>query len=101
MRLHLQQLDWPDDDRPSRSPYTEIVNNRNFSGENVFVDNRHFQNCQFEGCRFVYSGGPFAFYECEILVNTKFSPTGDAHRTMRLHEAIKSLYNADLPHYMG
>lgn len=97
MRLHIQQLDWPDEDRPHRVPESEMVKDKAFRGDRILVDNRHFQNCKFENCRFVYSGGPFAFHECEVLGSATFSPTGAADRTMNLHKALKEMYGKGLP----
>jgi len=97
MRLHLEQLDWPDVDNPHRYSEFEMVKDQVFSGARILVDNRHFQNCKFEHCRFVHSGGPFAFHECEILDSTIFSPTGAARRTMQLYEAVKSGFGKGLP----
>jgi hypothetical protein len=97
MRLHLEQLDWPDAEHPHKYSEFEMVTNQAFSGERILVDNRHFQDCKFERCRFVHSGGPFAFYECEILDHAIFSPTGAASRTMRLYEAVKPVFGKGLP----
>ncbi len=98
MRLHIQQLDWPDEDRPHKYSEFETVKDKTFpKGDRILVDNRHFQNCKFENCNFVHSGGPFAFHECEVLGSVTFSPTGPAHRAMRLHEALKEAYGKGLP----
>jgi hypothetical protein len=97
--LHLEQLDWPDVDRPHKYSEFEMVEGKTFAGERILVDNRHFQKCKFEHCNFVHSGGPFAFYECEILDNATFSPTGTARRTMRLYESLKLGFGQGLPPY--
>jgi len=99
MTLTLEQLDWPDADRKRPLPESEIVKGETFVGRKIVVDNRHFQNCRFEHCNFVYSGGPFAFHECEILDYTVLSPTGSANRTMRLYEALKPGFGKGLPPY--
>ena len=96
-RLHLEQLDWPDSDRPHKHSEFEMVIDQTFVGDKVLVDNRHFQNCKFEHCNFVHSGGPFAFHECEILDHTEFSPTGAAKRTMRLYFALRDGLGKGLP----
>jgi hypothetical protein len=88
-RLHLEQLDWPDADRPHVRSNVETITDQNFERTKVLVDNRHFRKCRFESCVFVHSGGPFAFEECEIVDHTVFDPTGGARRTMRLHDALK------------
>jgi|ERR1700721_2591971 hypothetical protein len=97
--LHLEQLDWPDADRPHKYSEFEIVKDETFVGKRILVDNRHFQKCKFEHCNFVHSGGPFAFYECEILDSATFSPTGAARRTMRLYESLKLGFGKGLPPY--
>jgi hypothetical protein len=97
--LHLEQLDWPDSDRPHKFSEIETVEDKTFVGERILVDNRHFQKCRFKHCNFVYSGGPFAFSECEVLDHTIFSPTGSANRTMRLHEVLKPGFGKGLPPY--
>jgi len=96
-RLHLEQLDWPDADSPHMYSEFETVKDQTFVGERVLVDNRHFQKCTFERCRFVHCGGPFAFYECEILDHTIFAPTGAAKRTMRLFDALRPGFGKGLP----
>jgi hypothetical protein len=95
--LHLEQLDWPDTDRPHKHSEIEMVEDKTFLGDRILVDNRHFQRCKFERCNFVHSGGPFAFYECEILDHTTFSPTGAARRTAKLREALKLGFGKGLP----
>jgi hypothetical protein len=99
MTLTLEQLDWLDPNHPRRLPEVEILKEKTFVGQKVVVDNRHFQKCRFEHCNFVYSGGPFAFYECEIRDYTVFSPTGSANRTMKLVEALKPGFGKGLPPY--
>ncbi len=98
-RLHLEQLDWPDEDRPHVRSQVETITEKNFEREKVLVDNRIFQKCRFEICVFVYSDGPFAFDECEIVDHTVFDPTGAARRTMRLHEVLKPGFGKGLPPY--
>ena len=97
--LQLEQLDWPDADRPHRHSEVETVKEQTFVGQRILVDNRHFQKCKFEHCTFVHAGGPFAFDECEIVDYTTFSPTGAARRTMRLYEALKPGFGKGLPPY--
>ena len=98
-RLHLEQLDWPDSDRPHEPSEIETVKDQTFVGDRILVYNRHFQNCKFEHCNFVHSGGPFAFDECEILDSTVFSPTGAAKRAMRLQNALQDGFGKGLPPY--
>ena len=98
-RLHLEQLEWPDADRPHQRSNVETITEKNFERTKVLVDNRHFQKCRFESCVFVYSGGPFAFYECEMIDHTVFDPTGAARRTMRLYEVLEPGKGKGLPPY--
>ena len=80
MRLHLNRLDEAHDDYV---PQFSTVENQRFDGAIVHVDNHHYVNCHFANCNFVYSGGPFAFYECELLAGF-LSPAGSAQRTAEL-----------------
>jgi len=41
------------------------------------------QRCRFENCNFVYSGGPFAFSECELVAGA-LSLMGSARWTSKL-----------------
>lgn len=97
MRLHLEQLDWPDQDDPHRLAAFEKIADQTFEDRRILVDNRHFEKCRFENCNFVHSGGPFAFYECTVEGKAMLSPTGAAHRALRLHDALSGAFYAGMP----
>jgi len=75
MRLHLECLDWSAD-----SPEWISVENQRFEGKRIPLDNHQYNNCFFENCNFVYSGGPFGLCECQTEGQTILSLTGSAWR---------------------
>ena len=63
----------------------------------VIVDNHSFENCKFVRCHLVYSGGPFAFHECEIGFEVSLSLSGSALRGQVLSEAFVEGQEQDIP----
>jgi hypothetical protein len=94
MRLHLEAIEQPAD---GYQPQFESHKDELFDGGIVLVDNRQFGNCRFVSCNFVYSGGPFGFFECEIEGQCILSLTGPAHKTMQLNEALLPLFRRNFP----
>jgi hypothetical protein len=41
MRLHLEELDWPNADRPHKHSESEMVKDQTSVGARILVDNRH------------------------------------------------------------
>jgi hypothetical protein len=81
MKLHLNRLDQPEG---NYVPQLLTVENQRFEGKMVPIDNHHYVSCHFVNCNLVYSGGPFAFYECDFQYGT-LAPTGPAQRAIELH----------------
>ena len=53
-----------------------------YEDKTILVDNHQYGNCVFLRCRFLYSGGPFGFHECDLEGNnTDIALTGAARRT--------------------
>jgi hypothetical protein len=84
MRLHLECLDWGADDENPPAQFS-TVQDETFRGKKIHVDNHQYKNCRFESCHFLYSGGPFAFSECEILA-CMLGLMGSARWTSKLIE---------------
>jgi hypothetical protein len=60
-----------------------------FEGKRLVIDNHQFVHCEFVRFTFVYSGGPFGFFDCEIDGSTALVPTGSAWRTIRLFQTLR------------
>lgn len=97
IQLTLEQIEIPAP--PLRIHEIEFVNNQKFRGQKIVIDNRQFENCVFENCNFLYSGGHFAFANCTIEGSTQFSPTGAAYRTINLFLALKPATEHGQPLY--
>jgi hypothetical protein len=85
MKLHLQNIDFPDPDKQYQ-PEFSTVENETFDTRRIHVDNHQFGSCRFVNCTFVYSGGPFGFHECEVEGDFLFSATGSARRAVELFQ---------------
>ena len=99
MRLHLNCVDWPDPEKQYQPEYSKIEN-QIFQTQRVHVDNHQYGHCRFVNCTFVYSGGPFGFYECQIEGGFYFAPTGSARRTVELALFFRE-YQGTLPKFPG
>ena len=80
MILNLNCLDGFTEDY---TPQFVWVKNESFEGQKLVVDNHLYDKCRFVDCNLVYSGGPFAFDDCE-LVRGELSLTGAGHRVSEL-----------------
>jgi hypothetical protein len=87
MRLHLASIDAPE---PENGYYPDYIQGKDQTLHGrVLIDNHQFQNCTFERCTLVYSGGPFGFDECEIDGETTLVLTGAARRARLLWKALE------------
>jgi hypothetical protein len=88
MRLQLVSIDAPE---PENGYYPDYIQDKDqtFHVQRVLIDNHQFQNCKFEACTFVYSGGPFGFDECTIDGETTLVLTGAARRARLLWKALE------------
>jgi hypothetical protein len=92
-KLNVAVLDWPDSidfaDQKSRyQPEWIAVENENFEGIRVVVDNHQFRHCKFVRCTLIFSGGPFGFSECEVDWDSQLALTGAAMRGLLLNQAL-------------
>jgi len=87
-KLHANQIDVPSDLGKQQHFEIQMVRDQKFHGERIVVDNHHFEDCEFENCNFVFSGGHYAFANCILKGSCRFSPTGPAYKAMRLYEAL-------------
>ena len=66
----------------------EPVQGQRFSSRQLVVDGKHFEDCDFDSCTFVYTGGvPPNFVRCEFA-SPHFVFKEAAQRTMQLMSAI-------------
>ena len=42
------------------------IEDKQFSAEDLSLDNMRFVNCKFHGCHLLYSGGPFVMDNCRL-----------------------------------
>src|SRR5260370_2489923 len=42
------------------------VEKQKFESADLSLDNQYFSNCEFEGCSFLYSGGPLVMDNCRL-----------------------------------
>ncbi len=63
MRLHLNFLEAFSE---AYTPQFVWVKEQSFEGKKIPIDNHFYEKCQFANCNFLYSGGPFAFDECDV-----------------------------------
>jgi hypothetical protein len=80
------------DDSPHTPPSSESnrtpVRGKQFTSRQLAVDGKHFEDCEFDACTFVYSGGvPPNFVRCEFAA-PHFVFKGAAQRTIQLMSAI-------------
>jgi hypothetical protein len=96
-QLNLQQIEVrPDSNRPFE---IQIVKGEKYRGKRIVVDNHQFEQCHFENCNFVFSGGHFAFAECTLEGSCAFSPTGAAYKTMNLYRSLLPQIEKSRPPY--
>jgi hypothetical protein len=70
---------------PDYQPQILLVADKNFEGVRIPVDNHQYSNCHFQNCVFLYSGGPFAFFDCSLEgEGGHLNLTGHADRVLRL-----------------
>src|SRR3989442_11888896 len=69
-------------------PDFETIENQEYEGRRLFVDNHQFRNCKFRSCNLVYSGGMYGFVDCEFDDRTFLSLTGSAARAVALFVEI-------------
>jgi len=96
MKLDIASLESPEFVRskflyPGREQYHpdyNTVEDKEFEGERLVVDNCHCRRCFFRSCNLVYSGGLFGFDECQFDAQTFLSLTGSAARAVALWQSI-------------
>jgi len=77
-------------------PQTVLVEDKIFEGARIPVDNHQYSNCQFRNCAFLYSGGPFAFFDCSLEGEGGYlNLTGHADRVLRILNVFRD-YHARL-----
>jgi hypothetical protein len=59
-----------------------VVAKRDFDGEMVSTDAKHFRDCGFRNCTLLYSGSPVTFESCRFH-DCKFGFSGAAGRTVQ------------------
>ena len=96
MRLHVFSLDFPDREQRVSVEYVQIED-CNYEGKRVVVDNCQFRHCSFVRCVLIFSGGPFGFSECEVDNSTEVALTGAAMRGQLLLRAFQARGNPFLP----
>lgn len=76
-------------DLPSAgTPDREKVTGREFTGERLVIDGKHFEDCRFETCTLVFKGGtPPHFIRCEFAA-PQFAFEEAAQNTVQLMSAI-------------
>jgi hypothetical protein len=66
----------------------EPVREQRFASQQLVVDGKHFEDCEFDACTFVYTGGvPPNFVRCEFAA-PHFVFKDAAQRTMQFMSAI-------------
>lgn len=100
-RLHLNHIDiYPSDFQETRQLQEfEIVKGQKYEGKRIFVDNHQYEDCEFENCNFVHSGGHFAFANCTVKGRCVYSPTGPAYKTLRMFQALEPQLGFGIPLY--
>jgi hypothetical protein len=73
---------------PQSQSRREDVRDREFSGEQVVLDGKHFEDCTFDTCQLVYRGGtPPNFVRCDFAA-PRFVFQDAAQSTVQLMSAI-------------
>jgi hypothetical protein len=81
-RIDLNFLE-PLDVEAGYKPQFVLVENQSFEGKKIPVDNHQYVGCDFRDCAFLYSGGPFRFWECSLEGEGTFlNLIGAAHRSV-------------------
>jgi hypothetical protein len=94
----MNQIDQPSDYTETRERYAiEMIKGQKFAEKKILVDNRQFENCEFQNYNFVYSGAHFAFANCIVKGTCRFSPTGAAYKTLRLYDALREQLKFGIP----
>ncbi len=89
MHLTIFSLDEPDKQLGQKyQPDYIQVQDKQFQGERLVVDNHQFARCSFARCTLIHSGGPFGFLECDFDASTIPVLTGSAHRGLILYSAL-------------
>jgi hypothetical protein len=64
-------------------PQYIVVDQKNFTKEDLVLDNHVYKNCQMDKCRFFYSGGPFELIDTHITESE-----------LVLNQPAKNIYSA-------
>ena len=88
MRLHLEHIEPPEPEKRYQPEWIQ-VEGKTFEGVRIPVDNHQYGKCRFVGCTFLYSGGPFGFYECEVDGNCYIALASAARRTLDFWPAFQ------------
>lgn len=76
------------DSNGHQTPERQDVLEQRFSGEQVVIDGKHFEDCSFDTCTLVYQGGvPPNFVRCEFAA-PRFVFEEAAQSTIQLMSAI-------------
>src|ERR1700760_2167640 len=67
-----------------------MVSKRDFEGEMVSADAKHFRDCGFNNCTLLYSGAPVTFESCRFH-DCKFRFSGAAGRTVQFLDCFSVL----------
>jgi hypothetical protein len=67
-----------------------MVSKRDFEGEMVSADAKHFRDCGFRNCTLLYSGAPVTFESCRFY-ECKFRFSGAAGRTVQFLDCFSIL----------
>lgn len=58
------------------------IEHQTFENVTIFLDDKYFIDCSFEGCTLIYTGGDFSFLDCKMGLSVlKFD--GPAFRTAK------------------
>src|SRR5690348_4927848 len=98
MRLHLECLDAPRPDQEYQPEWIQVEDEK-YLGERIPVDNYQYGNCRFENCTFVYSGGPFAFFDCVVEGGCYLALTGAAQRSIEFWQQFREHLRKTTPPY--
>ncbi len=67
------------------------IKNKLFENNTVQLDDTHFINCKFKGCKLVYQGGEAPIFDgCEFDLETKIKFNDDAFNT---HRCMSEIYH--------
>lgn len=84
----MSQNDGSSNTPPSSESDRTTVQGKQFTSRQLAVDGKHFEDCEFDACTLVYSGGvPPNFVRCEFAA-PHFVFKEAAQRTIQLMSAI-------------